>query len=77
MALGFRKNGKTLYAVPYCSFKGSGVRYLLASDSTDAMTQVITSRRLFPKGCRIMGVAPAIGAYEKDEERKRIYSTGF
>lgn len=67
-----KKGGKTLYAIAYRNPLPK-VRYILAKDYKDALLQVMKSRRNLGE---IDGVGPAIGAFTKSEERKRIYLFG-
>lgn len=65
-------DGKILYAIAYEN-PAPHMRYITAEGPGDALKQVLKSRRSLGK---IVAIAPAIGAYGKSEERKRIYCFG-
>jgi len=68
-----KRSGKILYAVAYVTRKKPGMLYLLAKDAKDARFQVLQQRRQLG---HVVGIAPAIGAFTQEEERKRVYFYG-
>ncbi len=66
-------DGKILYAIAYIAKGKPGFRYIAADGPGDALKQVLSSRDSLGK---IMGIAPAIGHFEKAKERQRVYCYG-
>lgn len=69
------KSGDVLFSIAYENWANhtTGFMFLHATDRGDALAKILMSKNVFPKGCRIVNVAPAIGVMEKIKKQIRVF----